>query len=240
MSDEEAKEFLMRRIETFIEERIVLADLAIATYGVSKINDGDVVLTYAAYSPSLPPSLQSRCVPSCACRVSPPVTLSITAAQVTPGGVCSQAGPRRREEIPSHPRGINPKAGGEESHAKARQGRNSLHTGLAQRCLLCHERGKYSPGLDCSTPSYHPSTSPKVTKVFLGAYTLLVNGHLMSRAGTAMVAMVANAYNVPVIVCCETYKFCERVQIDSICFNELGDPDGPCFLMLLAIHWTVC
>jgi translation initiation factor eIF-2B subunit delta len=66
----------------------------------------------------------------------------------------------------------------------------------------------------------------QVTKVFLGAYTLLVNGHLMSRAGTAMVAMVASAYNVPVIVCCETYKFCERVQIDSICFNELGDPDG--------------
>jgi translation initiation factor eIF-2B subunit delta len=48
MSDEEAKEFLMRRIETFIEERIVLADQAIATYGVSKINDGDVILTYAA------------------------------------------------------------------------------------------------------------------------------------------------------------------------------------------------
>lgn len=87
--------------------------------------------------------------------------------------------------------------------------------------------------------SYHPSTSPKVTKVFLGAYTLLVNGHLMSRAGTAMVAMVANAYNVPVIVCCETYKFCERVQIDSICFNELGDPDGTVFPDV-AIHWTVC
>lgn len=48
MSDEEAKEFLMRRIETFIEERIILADQAIATYGVSKINDGDVVLSYAA------------------------------------------------------------------------------------------------------------------------------------------------------------------------------------------------
>jgi len=48
MTDEEAKEFLIRRIDTFIEERIVLADQAIATYGVSKINDGDVVLTYAS------------------------------------------------------------------------------------------------------------------------------------------------------------------------------------------------
>lgn len=72
--------------------------------------------------------------------------------------------------------------------------------------------------------SAHPPT--QATKVFLGSYTLLVNGNLMSRAGTAMVAMVANAYNVPVIVCCETFKFCEKVQIDSICFNELGDPEG--------------
>lgn len=64
-----------------------------------------------------------------------------------------------------------------------------------------------------------------MTKIFLGAFTLFSNGHVMSRAGTALVAMIANAYNVPVIVCCETYKFCERAQIDSICFNELGDPD---------------
>ena len=27
------------------------------------------------------------------------------------------------------------------------------------------------------------------------------------------------------MVCCETYKFCERVQLDSICWNELADPD---------------
>lgn len=40
-----------------------------------------------------------------------------------------------------------------------------------------------------------------------------------------MVAMMAKEYQKPVLVCCETYKFCERVQLDSICFNELGDPD---------------
>ena len=26
-------------------------------------------------------------------------------------------------------------------------------------------------------------------------------------------------------VCCETYKFTERVLLDAICYNELGDPD---------------
>merc|ERR1712029_798361 len=36
---------------------------------------------------------------------------------------------------------------------------------------------------------------------------------------------IAKAQNVPVLVCCETYKFSERVQTDSFVFNELGDPD---------------
>ena len=44
----------------------------------------------------------------------------------------------------------------------------------------------------------------------------------MSRVGSSQVALIAKSYNVPVLVCCETYKFCERVQTDSFVFNELG------------------
>lgn len=44
----------------------------------------------------------------------------------------------------------------------------------------------------------------------------------MSRVGTSQIALVAKAFNVPVLVCCETYKFCERVQTDSFVSNELG------------------
>lgn len=65
----------------------------------------------------------------------------------------------------------------------------------------------------------------EVKRVFLGAASVLSNGTVYSRVGTACVAMVAKAFNVPVLVCCEAYKFHERVQLDSICFNELGDPD---------------
>ncbi|KAG9337479.1 hypothetical protein JZ751_028670 [Albula glossodonta] len=64
-----------------------------------------------------------------------------------------------------------------------------------------------------------------VSKVFLGAHALLANGYVMSRVGTSQIALVAKAYNVPVLVCCETYKFCERVQTDSFVSNELDDPD---------------
>ncbi|KAI1897199.1 hypothetical protein AGOR_G00080760 [Albula goreensis] len=66
---------------------------------------------------------------------------------------------------------------------------------------------------------------PEVSKVFLGAHALLANGYVMSRVGTSQIALVAKAYNVPVLVCCETYKFCERVQTDSFVSNELDDPD---------------
>ncbi|CAG5928096.1 unnamed protein product [Menidia menidia] len=66
---------------------------------------------------------------------------------------------------------------------------------------------------------------PEVSKVFLGAHALLANGYVMSRVGTSQIALVAKAFNVPVLVCCETYKFCERVQTDSFVSNELDDPD---------------
>ncbi|XP_077253730.1 uncharacterized protein LOC143892752 isoform X3 [Tasmannia lanceolata] len=66
----------------------------------------------------------------------------------------------------------------------------------------------------------------EVTRVFLGASSVLSNGTVYSRVGSACVAMVAHAFHVPVIICCEAYKFHERVQLDSICSNELGDPDA--------------
>lgn len=66
---------------------------------------------------------------------------------------------------------------------------------------------------------------PEVSKVFLGAHAILANGAVMSRVGTAQVALMAKAFNVPVLVACETHKSCERVQTDSIVYNELGDAD---------------
>uniref|UniRef100_A0A182WKR4 Translation initiation factor eIF2B subunit delta n=1 Tax=Anopheles minimus TaxID=112268 RepID=A0A182WKR4_9DIPT len=66
---------------------------------------------------------------------------------------------------------------------------------------------------------------PEVTKVLLGAHALLANGSVMSRVGTAQIALVAKSYNVPVLVCCETHKFTERVQTDAFVYNEIGNPN---------------
>lgn len=39
-----------------------------------------------------------------------------------------------------------------------------------------------------------------------------------------MVAMMAKSRNIPVVVCCETYKFAEGIRWDGISKNELGEP----------------
>ncbi|KAI9323149.1 hypothetical protein BX666DRAFT_2145845 [Dichotomocladium elegans] len=63
-----------------------------------------------------------------------------------------------------------------------------------------------------------------VTKVVMGAHALLNNGAVYSRVGTAMVAMAASDKQIPVMICCETYKFVNRTQVDSLVLNELGQP----------------
>jgi translation initiation factor 2B subunit (eIF-2B alpha/beta/delta family) len=62
-----------------------------------------------------------------------------------------------------------------------------------------------------------------VTRVLLGASCFMSNGAMLAPAGTAMVAALARSKQVPVIVASESYKFSEKVQLDSIVFNELGN-----------------
>jgi translation initiation factor eIF-2B subunit delta len=82
-------------------------------------------------------------------------------------------------------------------------------------------------GLECSYTQINAVSyiMKDVTKVLIGASSVLGNGSVLSRIGTAVIAMTAHANHVPVIVCCESFKFSEKVLLDSICWNELGDPD---------------
>ena len=74
----------------------------------------------------------------------------------------------------------------------------------------------------------------EVTKVFMGAASLMSDGSVLSRVGTASVALLAHSNNIPVLVCCETYKITSRVQLESITGNELGNPDD-----LLSTHCAI-
>jgi translation initiation factor eIF-2B subunit delta len=64
----------------------------------------------------------------------------------------------------------------------------------------------------------------EVSHVLLGASSLLSNGTALAPAGTAMVAALGKAHRLPVLFAAETYKFSEKVQLDSIVYNELGNP----------------
>jgi len=70
-----------------------------------------------------------------------------------------------------------------------------------------------------------PQVLPSVTKVLLGCEGVMANGCVLATVGTSQVALLAKSCNKPVVVCCETYKFTERVQTDSFVYNELSDPD---------------
>ena len=50
LTDEEARGRLTERIQHFIRDRVTVADRLIVQYGLTKIVEGDVILTYACSS----------------------------------------------------------------------------------------------------------------------------------------------------------------------------------------------
>ena len=64
----------------------------------------------------------------------------------------------------------------------------------------------------------------KVTKVFIGASSVLSNGAVIAKIGNSMLTTIAKRHQKPVVVFSETYKFSDRVNLDPININEIGDP----------------
>jgi len=48
----------------------------------------------------------------------------------------------------------------------------------------------------------------------------------VGRIGTSMVACIAHQHQVPVVVFSETYKFSDKVNLDPINNNEIGNPEN--------------
>lgn len=80
-------------------------------------------------------------------------------------------------------------------------------------------------GIDCKYFHLHALDYAMfdATKVFLGAHSIMANGALYSRAGTAVVAAAAKHSGLPVLVLCETIKFSDKIIIDGLVNNELGE-----------------
>ncbi|GAD99945.1 translation initiation factor eif-2b delta subunit [Paecilomyces variotii No. 5] len=170
-----AKTNLCDFIDSFIREKITLADQVIASKSAEKIQDGDVIVTFAGSS------IVKQTL--------------ITAHE--------QGKKFRVSVIDSRPlfEGKN-------------LARALANAGLEVQYSLTH-------GISHAIKD--------ATKVFLGAHAMTGNGRLYSRVGTALVAMSAKERSggaeIPVIVCCETVKFTDRVALDSIVVNEIADAD---------------
>lgn len=171
LAEEEAKTHICEKIDTFVQERILLAVEVIVTNAASKIVDGDVVLTYG--KSYVVESLLKKC-----------------------------------------------KGDGKNFRVVVVDSR-PLHEGR-EMVRICSDLGLSCTYIMVNAVSY---MMREVTKVFLGCSAFMSNGAAVARVGTATVAMTARACNVPVLFCCETYKFSDRVQLDSITQNELADPD---------------
>ncbi|BGP30840.1 hypothetical protein JCM10296v2_002599 [Rhodotorula toruloides] len=167
---EEAKSLLISKIDSFIRDRILLASRVIEQHAIEKINDGDVILTYARSS--------------------------------VVEGVLLEA---------------------------KRQGKEFSVVVVDSRPLYEGKHLLHSLRLASIPTTYVllPSLSlvlPRISLCLLGTHALLSNGSMFSRAGTAMVAMMLKEKGVPVVCCCETYKFSERIMLDSIVGNERATP----------------
>jgi len=170
MIEQDAKDALCHKIDNYIRDRIIIADEVIQELAGKKINEGDVILTYARSS------------------------------------VVEKILLRARE-------------GGKRFSVIVVDSRPLLEGKALIRTLT-----NTSPPIPC-TYALLPALSSlmtEVTTVLLGAHSLSSNGAVYSRAGTALVAMMAKGHSVPVMVCCETYKFSEGVMLDGFGKNELA------------------
>ncbi|OAD04061.1 hypothetical protein MUCCIDRAFT_39069 [Mucor lusitanicus CBS 277.49] len=170
VADEDARQMLQNQIARFIRERITMADELIAHNALTKIENGDVVLTFAKSSVVERIFLEAK-----------------------------KAG-RDFQVIVVDSRPLL-------------EGKN-LCVKLVRNGIKC----KYT------LISGIYDALKAVTKVFLGSHAILNNGSSYARIGSAAVAMAATDKQIPVILCCETYKFVNRTQVDSLVMNEKGDP----------------
>ena len=62
---------------------------------------------------------------------------------------------------------------------------------------------------------------PEVTKVIIEPYGILSNNAAVTKAGSAIVSMVADDFGIPVLFACPAYRFVSEVRVDALTKNEI-------------------
>ena len=60
-----------------------------------------------------------------------------------------------------------------------------------------------------------------IYKVFIKAKSMLSNGNLLGEVGTSLISCIAYNFKKPVIAFCETYKFWDKILMNSIQSNNI-------------------
>ncbi|KAG6903331.1 hypothetical protein C0995_013084 [Termitomyces sp. Mi166 len=186
MIEQDAKDALCQKIDNYIRDRIIIADEVIQELAGKKINDGDIILTYARSSVVEKILMNAH-------EEGKRFSVIVVDSRPLLEGIFDTSPP------------------------------DSFPDQLLGKALL-RNLAKVVPPIPCTyalLPAL-PSLMTEVTTVLLGAHSLSANGAVYSRAGTALVAMIAKTHSVPVMVCCETYKFSDGVMLDGFGKNELA------------------
>ena len=194
---------LCRTIDNYIRDKIIIADQVIQHLAGKKIKDGDVILTYARCVCC--DAFVTRVIEFCRSSVVEKVLLGAHADGKTFSVIVVDSRPMLEGKSPHDLYRLHP----------------IKHSSCPGKELLSRLS---SAGISCTyllLPAI-ASIITEVSTVVVGAHSIHSNGAVFSRAGTALVAMMAKQHSVPVVVCCETYKFSDGVQLDSFTKNELG------------------
>lgn len=204
--EQEAKDILSDRIDDFIREKLVLSDQLIVENASQHISNGSTVLTFG-HSEVLLQLFQH-------CALEQDKSFNLVIVDSRP----LFEGKRLLTEL------VNTKMS--DSSRADTDADSETSSSISRRSALQRPITKEKIKVNYVLINLLLSTILEdVDCVFLGAHAMLSNGHLYSRVGTAMVAMMANRRNIPVLTCCESIKFSDRVQLDSVTTNELADPE---------------
>jgi translation initiation factor eIF-2B subunit delta len=210
-----AKRLLQESIQQFIQERLDYADQAIAQHAFTKIERGDVLMTFG-YSEIISVLIDTAARElrgdggiSGGGKATPLTSSSFATSSSSSSSSSSSCSPFFVWVVDAPP---------------LWEGRQLIQQ-LQFWNIPCGYITLNALGLVMD--QNQQTKNKQVTKVFLGASALLTNGSVFGRAGTACVALLAQDYHIPVLVCCETYKISNRVPLlESITHNELGNPES--------------
>lgn len=199
-TEEQAKEFLVERIDEFIREKLDLSDRLIVENASKHITQDANILTYG-HSQVL-----EELFKYCATEQNKSFTLTIVDSRPLFEG----------KKLLSNL--VDTVVDSSDSESDV----DSISRRLAKGKPITQDKIKINYVLINALSS---TILEDVDCVFLGAHAMLSNGHLYSRVGTGLIAMMCNTRNIPVLTCCESIKFSDKVQLDSVTTNELADPE---------------